>query len=119
MVYKNNDTFPSWNFEDDKLNKLVGGVRKRIIFQSNLLQTVLGSGNEATKGQFIADILASVIEPFEFEKNLHVRRERSLTGNETQGRVEFVFSANLTKEYPIILLIEAKKDDFDQGRAQC
>jgi hypothetical protein len=83
------------------------------------MQTNLGDGNESTKVDFITDIVKAIIKEYKLYETLHYNKERDVSGQETQGRVEFVFSANATEDLPIVLLIEAKKDDFSQGRAKC
>lgn len=113
-LYKNDDAFPLYQFENDDL---VRNVRDIIIFQSDMMQTDLGCGNSATIRVFIDHIISTVMKPFQFQKTIHLKRERSLAGDE--GRVKLVFTANTVPEIPIMLLIQAKKDDFEQGRVKC
>jgi hypothetical protein len=59
ILQQNNEAFPSWKFEYDKL---INDVRNRIILLTKLMQIGLGSGNESTRQTFIANILVTVME---------------------------------------------------------
>ena len=53
-------------------------------------------------------------------KKLKVWKEVALKADDLSGRSEYVFAQRLTVlTHPFVCLAEAKKDDFEQGAAQC
>jgi hypothetical protein len=100
-------------------NEFVFAVRKGLDRRCEWLHRQLGQGNESSRTKFIDSIVGETILTFKLSNIIRVETQRTLSGEETQGKVEFVFSANVRPRIPMILLIQAKKGDFDQGRAQC
>ena len=136
---KKNLSFSKWNIEnvrkkfgfhsehvDDSIfqhvkleTKLILLVKEEITEVSAMLDIRLGSGNESDKREFISRILQKVIVYYEFNETIRMKTEKYLEGDDTQGDVEYVLMAKTSNDLPIVFLIEAKKDDFEQGRAQC
>lgn len=106
--------FPSAKKED--LKRTLDEVKMELQKQAKILRATLGSGNEATRCIFIYAIITPLML---MVNNLHVNIEFPLIGSLSQGPVDYVISANTVSELPIVCVVEAKKDDFDQGRAQC
>lgn len=113
---KKESLFPTIKLENDLSNT----IKSKIHDESIYLQTPIGGGkNEATQKYFIDTILKTVFFHLKLYETLHLEPEFTLKGKDTQGRAEYAYVANSQNQIPIVLLVEAKKDDFRQGRAQC
>jgi hypothetical protein len=76
------------------------------------------SGSEEGKKLLIDAILTEAIQPF--KQKLKIWKGVALEGEEAQGEVDYLITAN--KGYldsPFLCVVEAKRDDFYQGLTQC
>ncbi len=75
-------------------------------------------GSEEGKKLVIDAILTEAIQPF--KQNLKIWKGITFAGDIAQGEADYLITAN--KGYvdaPLLCVIEAKRDDFYQGLAQC
>ena len=90
-------------------------------FLSQLLamtSTILGSlddGNEAHRLHLIFPILLVVCSLFDGQVQIKVEEELTGKNVKANGRFEFMLQRGDKR----VCIVEAKKDDMDQGRAQC
>ncbi|KAI9303466.1 hypothetical protein BJ944DRAFT_268359 [Cunninghamella echinulata] len=110
---KNNILFSKDEDIDEK--EINNEVIKRISTLLIILTRAFGivnSGNESKRKEFISTIIYNVVNEY-YEKNVEILKDY-IDGDDVKGPVEYVIVHN---KY-ILIVIEAKKDDFDQGRAQ-
>ena len=89
------------------------------IFRADLerLQAFDVTFSESGKEILIDTILQEALSR---RKKLKVWKEVALKADDLSGRSEYVFARRLTVlTHPYVCLAEAKKDDFEQGAAQC
>jgi len=89
------------------------------IFHADLerLQAFDVTFSESGKEILIDTILQ---EALSLRKKLKVWKEVALKADDLSGHSEYVFAQRLTVlTHPYVCLAEAKKDDFEQGAAQC
>ena len=90
-------------------------------FLSQLLamtSTILGSlddGNEAHRLYLVFPILLVVCSLFDGQVQIKVEEELTGKNVKANGRFEFMLQRGDRR----VCIVEAKKDDIDQGRAQC
>jgi len=78
----------------------------------------LGFGNEATREFYIDDLLLEVLMFADPGDKLAVSIEQNIEHDLAWGNVEFVVVKKSPEKLPYALVIEAKKSDFEAGRAQ-
>ena len=96
-----------------------GQIEPSAIFQADMerLQAFDVTFSESGKEVLIDTILQEALSR---RKKLKVWKEVALKANDLSGRSEYVFAQRLTVlTHPYVCLAEAKKDDFEQGAAQC
>eukprot|EP01113_Clastostelium_recurvatum_P018113 TRINITY_DN21371_c0_g1_i1.p1 TRINITY_DN21371_c0_g1~~TRINITY_DN21371_c0_g1_i1.p1 ORF type:complete len:361 (+),score=77.47 TRINITY_DN21371_c0_g1_i1:160-1083(+) len=84
--------------------------------ETQKLDTVYGprrTGGESKRQMFINTTLVGILE--QFQGRLQIYSEEALESTASRGKVEFCIKALGAL---ILVLVEAKKDDFDQGYAQ-
>ena len=89
------------------------------IFQAELMRL---ESFDVTFGERGKEVLIDTIlqEALSRRSKLKVWKEVSLKTDELSGRSEYLFAQRLTVlTHPFVCLAEAKKDDFEQGAAQC
>ena len=94
-------------------------IEPSAIFQAELerLQAFDITFSESGKEVLIDTILQEALSR---RKKLKVWKEVALKADDLSGRSEYVFAQRLTVlTHPFVCLAEAKKDDFEQGAAQC
>ncbi|CAO3619747.1 unnamed protein product [Cunninghamella echinulata] len=90
--------------------EVIGNISKNLIIVTKA-QGIVNEGNESKRKKFVDVIILSVAAKYH-DKKVKVLTEESI--DDLKGPVEYV---KVHKKY-ILVVIEAKKDDFDQGRAQ-
>lgn len=75
------------------------------------------TGNEAKRSDFVQPFLSSIVAMYNFDmhKDVSLQREFGIENNLSSGVVEFVIVEN---DIRIMMVIEAKKESWDKGRAQ-
>ncbi|KAI9305355.1 hypothetical protein BJ944DRAFT_69495 [Cunninghamella echinulata] len=96
----------------DTDDEVIGYISKSLIIVTKA-QGIVNEGNETKRKEFISIIINSIVAEY-YDKKVKVLTEESIEGEEVKGPVEYVI---VHKKY-ILIIIEAKKDDFEQGRAQ-
>ncbi|KAI9302617.1 hypothetical protein BJ944DRAFT_232875 [Cunninghamella echinulata] len=76
-------------------------------------QGIVNGGNEFKRKKFVDTIILSVAAKYH-DKKVKVLTEESVEGEDVRVPIEYVI---VFKKY-ILIIVEAKKDNFDQGRAQ-
>lgn len=94
-------------------------IEPSAIFQADLERL---EAFDVTFGESGKEVLIDTIlqEALSRHKKLKVWKEVALKAEDLSGRSEYVFAERLTVlTHPFVCLAEAKKDDFEQGAAQC
>lgn len=129
--YSNVDPEKFYDYADIDITELLATIYKipprdqENLFTENLF-TVLSmnyhsegtpeSGNETKKSDFVQPILSALVAYHKriLHMNIILKREGRINSSHAVGEVEFV----VKQGSKILIVVEAKKDDWDQGRAQ-
>jgi hypothetical protein len=110
------EMFPIEKIDKEELKLIIKKIRNYFeeVFQT--FDVSLESGNEKYRCEYISALFRAIF-PYYFKK-LIIKREFGIKGTTTWGPIDYVI---FKREFalPILALVEAKKDDFEQGRAQC
>ncbi|KAI9303645.1 hypothetical protein BJ944DRAFT_268057 [Cunninghamella echinulata] len=93
-------------------NKIVKKITENLIDLTKACG-IINEGNEAKRKKFIDAIFWGIVADY-YDKEVEFLAKESIEGEDVKGPVEYVI---VHKKY-ILIICEAKKDDFDQGRAQ-
>ncbi|KAI9309054.1 hypothetical protein BJ944DRAFT_246058 [Cunninghamella echinulata] len=74
---------------------------------------VADQGNESKRQKFVDVVIYNIVAKY-FDKKVKLKSEEPIDGEDVKGPVEFV----IVRGKLILIAIEAKKQDWDQGRAQ-
>ncbi|KAI9303363.1 hypothetical protein BJ944DRAFT_241519 [Cunninghamella echinulata] len=93
-------------------NEVIKKIAENLIIVTEA-QGIVNEGNESKRKKFVDVIILRVVAKYH-DKKVKLLTEEIIEGEDVRGPVEYVM---VHKKY-ILIIIEAKKDDFDQGRAQ-
>ncbi|CAO3638912.1 unnamed protein product [Cunninghamella blakesleeana] len=97
---------------EDIDDKVVTKITENLIFLTNVLG-IVSEGNEAKRRRFVDAIIMNVVDTYR-DKNVNILLEELIEGEDVKGPVDYI----MVNDKYILIVIEAKKDDFEQGRAQ-
>eukprot|EP01006_Ploeotia_vitrea_P003572 TRINITY_DN112854_c0_g1_i1.p1 TRINITY_DN112854_c0_g1~~TRINITY_DN112854_c0_g1_i1.p1 ORF type:complete len:313 (+),score=34.74 TRINITY_DN112854_c0_g1_i1:126-941(+) len=112
---------PVPSFQPDKkdLEEAVLHRLKHSLEQKKKLGTVISEGSEPARQEYVSAFLYDVAEPY--CDKLQIGREeegdRQLFGTYAHGPVEYL--VRLREASTVVVVIEVKVSEIDQGRAQC
>ncbi|KAI9301853.1 hypothetical protein BJ944DRAFT_242899 [Cunninghamella echinulata] len=92
--------------------EIIGYISKNLITVTKA-RGIVNEGNESKRKKFVDAIILSVAAKY-YDRKVKVLTEESIEGEDVKEPVEYIM---VHKKY-ILIVIEAKKDDFEQGRAQ-
>lgn len=98
--------------EKDVTEEVYDDVSKNLIKLTKALG-IVDEGNEHKRHDFINTIIYNIVAEY-YDKKVKILREEQVDGEDVKGPVEFI----IVNEKFILIIIEAKKQDWDQGRAQ-
>ncbi|CAO3610381.1 unnamed protein product [Cunninghamella echinulata] len=98
--------------EKDIDKKVIDYITEDLIFTTKAYG-IVNSGNESKRQEFISPIIKRIVAEY-YDKNVRIKKEFYIEGDVVRGPVEYVIANG---KY-ILIIIEAKKYVFDQGRAQ-
>ncbi|CAO3650218.1 unnamed protein product [Cunninghamella echinulata] len=104
------------NIDNIPTKEMDKNVIERITEQLVILTKACGAaneGNEFKRQEFVFTVIVNIIAQY-YDKNIKVKREKQIEGEDIKEPVEFV----ITRGKLILIVIEAKKQDWEQGRAQ-
>ncbi|KAI9307868.1 hypothetical protein BJ944DRAFT_237507 [Cunninghamella echinulata] len=93
-------------------NEVIEQISKSLIGLTKAYGMV-DEGNEYKRQEFVSTIIFKIVEQY-YDKGVKLKREKQIEGEDIKGPVEFV----IVRGKLILIVIEAKKQDWDQGRAQ-
>ncbi|CAO3610377.1 unnamed protein product [Cunninghamella echinulata] len=93
-------------------NEVIGHISKNLIALTKSYG-LANQGNESKRQEFVSTIIYYIIAQY-YDKNVMIKKEEQIDGEDIKGPVEFV----IVHGKRILIAVEAKKQDWDQGRAQ-
>ena len=90
----------------------------KAILTKELTHTEMGTGNEKNRFIYVDMILSDTLLASKSQNVLRINIEKQLNGENAWCPIEFVVTGKGYQDLPIADIIEVKKEDFDQGRAQ-
>lgn len=100
------------------MEKCFDFVKRGLVSQQAAQLDKLGHGNEDARAHYVMTMLKKVMKFFSITKTLAISTEHLLGSDEAWGPVEFVITARNSERFPVGFVVESKKNDFEQGRAQ-
>ena len=98
------------DLKDDIVDYITRGLMRLTTIQGSV-----DSGGEAKRMDFISFIISNVAVEYATEcDDITLLREEIINGSEVRGPVDIV----VVNGRQILIIVEAKKDDWEQGRAQ-
>lgn len=107
-LFASEENIPTKDIDDE----VVEDISKSLIKLTKVLG-VVDTGNESERQEFIGTVLYNVATEY-FDKRVMIKKERPIDGEDVKGPVDYIVA---NKKY-ILIVIEAKQDNFMQGRAQ-
>jgi len=108
------DLFPLATITKSKLEKFINEMKEDFKKIEVTIGCKMDEGKEAVRCEYISTFIINIL--FEFSEKLSLHREFNIVDS-FLGPIEYVITPK-TKETPLFMIIVAKKDDFEQGRAK-
>lgn len=93
-------------------NRVIELISELLIIYTKAYGNV-DQGNEYKRQEFVSVIISIIVSQYH-DKNVKIKREELIDGEDVKGPIEFV----IVQGKFILIVIEAKKQDWDQSRAQ-
>ncbi|CAO3644786.1 unnamed protein product [Cunninghamella echinulata] len=107
-LFTNLDSIPTKLFEEDVIEYL-----SKVLIKLTKSYGVADEGNESKRHEFVSAVIYNIVAEY-YDRNVVIKIEEQIEGEDDKGPVEFV----IAHDKLILVIVEAKKQDWDQGRAQ-
>ena len=108
ILFGQDDCFALKDVSEDTVDFIVKYLRRATMAEGHV-----DTGLEPKREDFISAILINIIADY-YNSGLRLEREYIIDGEETNGKVGYV----TVKDLVVLLVVEAKAERWDQGRAQ-
>ncbi|CAO3639101.1 unnamed protein product [Cunninghamella blakesleeana] len=107
-LFTNMDNIPTKEIDDE----VIEHISKNLIALTKFYGSA-NQGNESKRQEFVSTIISYITAQY-YGKNIMIKKEEQIDDEDVKGPVEFV----IVRGKRILTVVEAKKQDWDQGRAQ-
>ncbi|KAI9300831.1 hypothetical protein BJ944DRAFT_291400 [Cunninghamella echinulata] len=107
-LFTNLESIPTKVIDEDVIEDI-----SKALIKLTKAYGVADEGNESKRHEFVSTVVYNIIAEY-YDKNVIIKKEEQIDGEDVKGPVEFV----IVHGKLILVIIEAKKQDWDQGRAQ-
>ncbi|CAO3617064.1 unnamed protein product [Cunninghamella blakesleeana] len=108
VLFSEDEDIPMKNIDDTVIKDI-----SKILIRLTKVIGIINEGNVAKRRSFVEAIIVGVVENY-YDKNVNILFEEIIEGEGVKGPADYV----MVYDKCISIVIEAKKDDFEQGRAQ-